>query len=368
MDRQGSKPVTKAGEKLTLSGHLRTSPARRPTMREVAAIAGVSLKTVSRVVNRETTVDAELATRVRSAIELLGYRRDETASTLRRSDRVSSSIGLIFEDVSNPFHSAVYRAVEDIARARGVLAFAGSSDEDPERERELALSFCSRRVDGLIIVPAADDHSYLQAERQSGVPIVFVDRPPSFLDADAVLSENAVGSEVGVEHLVAGGHQRIAFLGDTQRIYTARERLRGYRNALARAGLQEDPALVRLELHDSESRDRAVDELLDLAEPPTAMFTSQNLITLAVVRKLRRRGLHRTIAIVGFDDFVLADSLDPAVTVVSQSPLEIGRRAGELLFERIDGRRDASLTTMLPTVLIQRGSGELPVPRASVTA
>jgi LacI family transcriptional regulator len=348
-----------------LFDELTDTPSRRPTMRDVAAVSGVSLKTVSRVVNGEVTVDPKLAASVRSAIELLGYRRDLTASNLRRADRASSSIGLIFEDVSNPFHSAVHRAIEDVARARGMLTFAGSSDEDSARERELALAFCARRVDGLIIVPAADDHSYLRAERQSGVAIVFVDRPPCFLDTDTVLSENAVGAESAVEHLVAYGHRRIAFLGDTQRIYTARERVRGYRNALARHDLPEDPQLVRLELHDTHSRERAVEELLALDDPPTAMFTSQNLITFAVIRALRRHCLHRTIALVGFDDFVLADSLDPAVTVVSQKPNEIGRRAAELLFERIDGRRDASLSVMLPTTLIPRGSGELPAPGAS---
>ena len=123
-------------------------------MREVAALADVSVKTVSRVVNGERTVDADLARRVHEAIGMLGYRRDDAASALRRADRVSSSIGLVFEDVANPFLAYVHRAIEDVARARGVLLFAASADERPELERELALAFCARRIDGLIIVPA----------------------------------------------------------------------------------------------------------------------------------------------------------------------------------------------------------------------
>ena len=140
---------------------------RRPTMKQVAALAGVSLATVSRVVNGGPSVRPDLAARVHEAVELLGYRHNLTASSLRRADRLSASIGLIFEDVANPFFSAVHRGVEEVARERGVLTFAGSSDERPDRERELAESFSARRVDGLIIAPPRTDHSYLQRDRDS---------------------------------------------------------------------------------------------------------------------------------------------------------------------------------------------------------
>src|SRR5919112_3581664 len=135
--------------------------SRRPTMREVAAVAGVSLSTVSRAINGDPKVAPDLAEKVRSAVTMLGYRRDVTATTLRRADRLSASLGLVFDDVSNPFHATLHRGIEDVARVRGVLAFAGSSDEDGARERELVQAFLSRRVDGLIIVPAGSDHSYL---------------------------------------------------------------------------------------------------------------------------------------------------------------------------------------------------------------
>src|SRR5689334_20566582 len=148
---------------------------RRPTMREVAAVAGVSLSTVSRALNDDPKVDPKLAARVREAVAMLGYRRDATATNLRRSDRLSSSIGLVFDDVANPFHATLHRGIEDVARARGVLAFAGSSDEDAERERELVQAFLSRRVDGLVVVPAGHDHGYLLRDRDAGVALVFVD-------------------------------------------------------------------------------------------------------------------------------------------------------------------------------------------------
>src|SRR3954466_10369819 len=184
---------------------------RRPTMREVAAVAGVSLSTVSRVVNGGAGVHTDLAVRVRDAVELLGYRHNLTASTLRRADGQSATVGLIFEDVSNPFFSAVHRGVEDVARSRGVLTLAGSSDELPERERELVEAFGARGVDGLIVASAVQDSSYLLRERDAGVALAFVDRPPRFLDADAVVTDNAGGARAAVEHLIAAGHRRIGF-------------------------------------------------------------------------------------------------------------------------------------------------------------
>jgi LacI family transcriptional regulator len=205
-------------------------------MREVAAVAGVSLSTVSRVVNG-VEVQPELARRVRDAVALLGYRRDLTASMLRRADRVSATIGLLIEDVANPFFSALQRSVEDVAVSRSVLTVAGSSDEDPARERQLAEELLARGVDGLIVAPTGGDQSYLARDRQAGVALVFVDRPPNFLDADVVVSDNAGGAYAAVAHLLEHGHRRIAFLGDRPEIHTAVERLRGYREALADHGV-----------------------------------------------------------------------------------------------------------------------------------
>jgi LacI family transcriptional regulator len=329
-------------------------------MREVAAVAGVSLSTVSRVVNGGEGVRGDLALRVREAVELLGYRHNLTASTLRRADRQSASIGLIFEDVSNPFFGAVHRGVEDAARERGVLTLVGSSDEVPERERELAEAFSSRGVDGLIVASAVDDSSYLQRERAAGVALAFVDRPPNFLDADAVVSDHAGGARTAVSHLIAAGHRRIGFLGDRSEVFTAAERLRGYRETLAQHGLAEDLDLVR------HPRFRGVDayqttcELLSGSNPPTALFASQNLVSVGAVRAVHALGLQHELAMVSFDDILLADALDPGLTVVAQDPMTLGRTAAELVFSRLDGYDGPSRHVVVPTALIERGSGELP--------
>jgi LacI family transcriptional regulator len=333
-------------------------------MREVAAVAGVSLSTVSRVINRDPNVRADLATRVNEAVTLLRYRRDAAATNLRRADRLSASIGLVFEDVSNPFNAAVHRAVEEVTRVRGVLTFAGSSDEDPERERELAHAFCARRVDGLIMLPSGADHSYLAPERDAGIGLVFVDRPPGFLDADVVLSDNAGGARAATAHLLAAGHRRIAHLGDRSHIYTAAERLRGHRSALAAQGVPDDPWLVRMDLVDTAAGYQATRDLLAGDDPPTALFATQNLITIGAVEALRSLGLQRAVALVGFDDIPLAGALEPALTVVRQDPAALGRVAAELLFARLDGDAGPSRRITLQTALVPRGSGEL-VPGAT---
>jgi LacI family transcriptional regulator len=332
--------------------------ARQPTMKDVAALAGVSLSTVSRVVNGDPG-RPDLAEKVQRAIDVLGYRRDLTASNLRRADRTSASVGLVVADVANPFFAALLRGVEDLARTRGVLTYAGSSDEDTDRERELVQGFTARQVDGLVIVPSGGDDSYLLREQQTGATLLFVDRPGVTLNADTVLSDNAGGAATAVRHLHAHGHRRIAFLGDLQRIFTSRERLRGYREAMASLNLAVDESLIRLEVHNSQAAAEVTRDLLSQPDPPTALLTAQNLITVGAIHALRSRQLHHRIAHVGFDDLLLADALDPGVTVIAQHPTSLGERVGTLLFERLDGTTEAPRRIVVPTSLIPRGSGEI---------
>jgi LacI family transcriptional regulator len=327
-------------------------------MRDVAALAGVSLKTVSRVINGEITVAPELAARVRRAATTLDYRPNLTARNLRSSDGRTRTIGVLLEDVANPFSSAFHRAVEDIASSRGVAVFAGSVDEDPRRERELALALISRRVDGLIIVPAGDDQSYLANEQRSGLSLVFADRPPQLLRADAVVSDNTGGARLAVRHLLAAGHTRIAFLGDLRQIPTAADRFAGYAQTLAGARIGLDDQLVQMDLHSVGAAEAATRSLM-AGPQPTALFTTQNLITIGAIRALRELGLHERISVIGFDDILLADMLQPAVTVIAQDPTAIGAKACEILFQRMDGDVAPAKTHTIPIQLIARGSGEI---------
>ncbi len=332
-------------------------------MRDVAALAGVSIKSVSRVVNREAGVSDDLAERVEAAAHQLDYRPDLTASNLRRG-RQTATLGLMLENVANPFSGAVHRAVDDAAIERGMAVLATSLDEDPVREREVARAMMQRRVDGLVMVPTGTDQSYLRAEMQAGLATVFVDRAPRFLDADTVLATNRSGSREAVEHLLAAGHRRIAFLGDLTNITTAQDRFKGYADALSAAGTSVDEQLVRTDLHTRDTSQRAVESLLRLppAVAPTALFASQNLITIGAIHTLHLLGLQHLIALIGFDDVELAGMLDPAVTVVAQDPYAIGRAAAELLFARLDGYTGPSQHRTISTRLVIRGSGEIAPP------
>ncbi|HEX4788755.1 MAG TPA: LacI family DNA-binding transcriptional regulator [Actinospica sp.] len=333
-----------------------TARTGRATMNDVAARAGVSLKTVSRVVNGEPGVLPATAERVSQAIADLGFRRNDSARQLRTGR--AAGIGLILEDVADPFYSVLTRAVEQVVRGNDCLLLTGSCDDDPDREQELAMALCERRVDGLVIVPAATDHSYLAAEMKAGLPVVFVDRPPINLAADFVLADNIGGVRDGVNHLISGGHRRIAYLGDDPAIFTARERLTGYRKALASAGLPMDEDLIVMARPEPGAVRAALDRLLAQPDAATALFTGNNRLTTAVLRELSGR-VDRP-ALVGFDDFELADLITPGLTVVAQDPAGLGRVAATLLFDRLAGLSDAPRRVVLPTVLIPRGSGEVP--------
>ncbi|MGB3443923.1 MAG: LacI family DNA-binding transcriptional regulator [Actinophytocola sp.] len=321
-------------------------------MSDVARLAGVSIKTVSRVVNAEPGVHTETAERVLAAIERLGFRRNVGALNLRRGSS-TGTIGLVLEDVANPFYSGITRAAEEVARRHGRQVLTGSSDEDPDRERELSLEFCARRVDGLIVIPAGTRHGYLLPEIASGTPVVFVDRPPGDVVADTVLVDNVAGAAVAVAHLAAHGHTRIAFLGDAPAIFTATERLAGFREGCARAGIPFDERMVAMGPHTRDTVAAALDRT-----GATAVITGNNRITVLTLRVLASTA-HRP-ALVGFDDFELADLLDPPVTVISLDPAELGKAAAELLFARLDGDHAPPRRIVLPVRLTPRGSGEVP--------
>ncbi len=328
----------------------------RPTMKDVAARAGVGLKTVSRVVNGEAGVTPDTERRVQEAITALGFRRNDSARILRKGR--TASIGLVLEDLADPFYGPLSRAVEEVARDHGALLINGSSAEDPAREQELVLALCARRVDGLVIIPAGDDHRYLEPEITAGIATVFVDRPAGRIDADAVLSDNFGGARDAVAHLIAHGHHRIGFIGDQPRIHTAQERLRGYRAAMAAAGLPVDETWVSLGPTAPDRVRSAATAMLDAAQPVTALFAGNNRVTVTAVRVLGERP--HPVALVGFDDFELADLVRPAITVVAQDPALMGRTAAGLLFRRLEGITDPPRRSEIPTRLIARGSGEIP--------
>jgi LacI family transcriptional regulator, galactose operon repressor len=334
-------------------------------MRDVAALARVGVMTVSRVVNGRGGVGPERAARVWHAIEQLDYRHNVTARNLRLTGQLTATIGVLLEDVANPPSAELLRAIEKVVSERNCLLLCASSDGSAERERALLAAFCTRRVDGLIIDPCAPDHRYLLPEVRRGIQVVFTGRPAPTVAADTVLSDNVGGARSAVAHLMAHGHTRIAFLGDLSHALAGAERYRGYQAALREGGIHEDESLVRCDVRSAQSAQRAVCELLGSARAPTAMFTSQYLLTLGTRAELASMGREWDVAHIGFDDISFASIVKPGITVVTQDPVAMGTIAAQLLLQRIRDPGGTPQTIKVPVNLIARGSGELPPPGAA---
>ena len=319
-------------------------------MIDVAKEAGVALRTVSRVVNGDTTVGEELAQRIRAAIERLDYQPDERARQLR-SGR-TGTIGAAVRNIA--IAHPVLREIEVAARAARLNVVAMSTDDDEDREREAVMSMCRRRMDGIIIEPIAEDHGYLQAEIDSGLAVVAFDRPAAGISVDTVLTDNRGGIASAFEHLVRHGHRRIGYIGDDERIHTGHERADAFRDCLRGIGGPLD-GMVQPGPIEPARIAAALDTLR--AAGVTAVVTGNALTTVEVVRQFGP-DLGAT-ALVGFDDFPLSDLLRPGLTVVAQGDLEIGQTAIDLFRSRLADRERPVRTVTVPTTLIVRGSGEI---------
>ena len=336
----------------------------RPTMAQVAVLAGVGIKTVSRVVNGEPYVSEKLTKRVQSAIEQLNYRPNLHAGTLRSKNAKDVSIGLLISNVADPYSGAVHRGIEDVAREHNAAVFASSLDDDPQRERSSIDAFLQRRLDALILTAVAPSQGYLATEQKHGTKLIFIDRIPRGIEADTVVSDNYKGACTATHHLIIHGHKRLAYLGDRQKITTAQDRRQGFLDTIGRAGIASANIPVIENLDNEEKARLAVHELMGQPIPPTALFTARNLVTIGAFRALRELELQHHIALVGFDDIPLSDLLEPAITVITQDPGRIGALAAQRAFARLAGDDSPAQKFIVPTRLITRGSGEIPAPKA----
>lgn len=336
--------------------------AARPTMKDVAARAGVSLKTVSRVVNREGAVAAETQDAVNAAIAELGYATDLQARSLRRGDRQTQTLGLLVSSVANPFDAAMHGAIEEAAGRRHIVVLALSSRDDQQAEQRRVAALVQRQVDGLIVACTGTDQSYL-AELVGKRPLVFVDREPAPLLGDAVVSDHQVGAWRATRHLLTHGHRRIAILTDDEQIQTARARLAGYQQALVEAGIDRDAALIRVGLATEQAGRMATHEVLSGPQPPTAIFASQNHLAIGAMRAIHHLRLDGQIALVGFDDVPYGDLFPVPLTAITQDPVRIGELATARLLGRIAGDiTGPAERIVVPTGFEVRGSGEIRPP------
>ncbi|GAB3398825.1 LacI family DNA-binding transcriptional regulator [Schumannella luteola] len=321
------------------------SPAARPpTLRDVAVLAGVSPMTVSRVFSGNLNVRPEVQERVRSAASTLGYRRNENARSLRPGHR-SGLIGVTITNIANPYYAEMQRGIEEVAAEHSRRILIGNSNEDAELESRLVADFLGRQVEGLIVVPSgsAADSVHLRTAAQGGVPIALASRALDDLDVDTVLVDDIGGAFAATDRILAEGHTRVGFLGTQASVFTGRRRLQGFRDAHAVRGIAIDEDLVLAGQRDVQSAEAAMQALLQLADPPTAVFTANNRNTIGAIRAIeldrrrRRSAAPLRIRLIGFDSFEFADLSPVPLSVVAHDARELGRRAASMLLERIEG-------------------------------
>lgn len=332
---------------------------QRATLDDVARLAGVSPKTVSRVYSQREKVAPETVELVLTAAKRLRFRPNTLARSLRRGGS-STTIGFIMGELRNPFYYSVAAGIERELAEHGYTLIVATTDDSIEGEERVADTLLAQRVAALLMIPVGDDQSYLEGERQLGTPVVTVDRPARNLVADAVVLENRQGAYEATRSLIAHGHRSIAYLCNPASVYTQSERVAGYRSALAEVGVTDTRRWERLLDDPTISPEQVVRDLLASTDPPTAIFAGNNRMCVGVLREIRH--LDNPPALIGFDDFDTADVL--GVTVVSHDPVEMGRRAAQLAVDRMNSPTAFTTTVELPTRLIPRGTGEVPPPES----
>jgi len=328
------------------------------TVKDVADLAGVSTATISRVLNNHPQVADETRSKVLWAMEQLNYQPSRVARRLRME--ASQILGLIISDIANPFFTSVVRGIEDVAYANGYSLFLCNSDEDPAKEELYIQVLLAEKVAGVIISPTDEDGITCKTLVESGVPLVAMDRRLRRLEVDTVVVDNVLGAYEAVSHLIQLGHRRIGLIGGPVHITTGRERQEGYKKALTEHGIGLDEGLIKIGDFKQGSGYQMACELLETDDPPTAIFTANNLMTLGALNAIHEKGLNipRDVAIVGFDDMPWAPSLDPPLTAVAQPTYELGCTAANLLLQRIaDKDREIVEMKLEPTLIIRASCG-----------
>ena len=329
---------------------------QRATLEDVARLAGVSSKTVSRVFTHRDLVAPETVERVLAAAKRLRFRPNPLARNLRRGGP-TNTIGFIMGELNNPFYYKVAAGIERELSVHGFSLVVATTDDTPEGEERVAEALLGQRLGALLLIPVADDQSYLEGERHLGTPVIAIDRPARNLVADSIVLENHRGVFEATTRLLERGHRRIGYVCNPASVFTQTERLRGYRDALAAFGVRESARWERLADDLEMPADGLVAELLDQDDAPTALITGNNRVTIGALRALRDRH-DDTTALVGFDDFDTADVL--GVSVISYDPLALGRAAAEIVIDRIDDPTGFTRQLTLPTWIVERGTGERP--------
>ncbi len=328
------------------------------TLKDVAEKAQVSVSTVSRVINQEPLVKARTRERVEEAIAELNYLPNRVAQRLRSINSKNKLIGLVLPDIQNPFYVDVVRGVEEAAYHQNFAVMIGNFDQDEQKEKIFLDILQSESIDGLIVAPSRGRDQHIRKVIDNGFPVVCIDRGLIGTDVDVVKVNNEEGAFEAIEYLIGLGHSRIAHITGHPGIPTTRERIAGYEKAMARHNVDIDPQLVRNSDSSYQSGADLMQELIDMANPPTAVFTANNLLTLGALRTIHENSLEipDDVSIVGFDDMYWSTSLNPPLTAVRQSGYDIGSKAAELLVQKIAHPDRTTSSIVLATELMRRRS------------
>jgi LacI family transcriptional regulator len=330
------------------------------TIYDIAAQAGVSAMTVSRVINNTGKISEKTRTKVKRVMEEMNYVPNQTARSLVLQQ--TKLLFLLITDITNPFYTTLARGAEDAAKKHGYRLLFGNSDESPEKEADYVTTILTTRVDGVLLAPAGDPSlPHLESLRKHNVPFVLLDREVPGMDCDIVLGDSKEGAKKLVEHLAERGHRQIAMVNGSPSISSARLRLQGYKEGLKLNELPFREAFV-FETSFGQARDLSdMKAWLERLNPmPTAILTGNNVLAVEVMRLLHATGLRvpEDISIVCFDDLGPYADVDPFLTVAAQQAYQFGYMGMGMLIERI-GEREASLPwkkVVLPAELLVRRS------------
>ena len=336
------------------------SPHTPYTLKDLVRDTGVSKSTISRVFNNPEKVKSSTLKKVRAKAEEMGYQPSRVARRLQAGRGKAKVIGLIIPDISNPFYAGITRGIEDVALSSGYALIFNNSDEDPDRQRQCVDALRMERVDGMILPPVEEKDEYIRELILKGLTVVCVDRVIQDVQVDTVLSDNKKGAYRAVSHLLKLGHKRVAHIGGIPEISTSKERLAGYKKAHRDFGVTIDPELILEGDSRQVTAERLMGKFLSMKNPPTAVFTGNNLTTLGAYAACNKHGVRipDDIALVGYDEVPWADALNPPPTVIDQSTYEIGRRAAEVLIARIqDPEKPLINSVVAPKLVVRKSCG-----------
>jgi DNA-binding LacI/PurR family transcriptional regulator len=330
------------------------------SIKKIAQMVGVSTATVSRVLNGSDKVKTDTFERVSKAVQQMNYQRDNVARRMKVKASDSLIFGLVITDISNPFFANIARGVEEFAYANKHVMFICNTNESPEKEIFFLNSMVSEKVSGVIIAPTSGNYKLFDKLIYNKLPLVMIDRLKKNLNIDTVSINNEKGSFLAVQRLVLNGHKRIGIVNGIKGLSNTEERFEGYKHALSEAGLPVIKELVTYgNFNESDGRE-ATKYLLSLQNPPTAIFSTNNLMTLGCIKEIHKHNLKipDDIALIGFDDSVWSEALIPPLTTVKQPGYELGVKAAELLYKRLKNK-DAKVVNVVlnPELIIRESCG-----------